>query len=146
MENTVPNNKQYYSGLSGLQLPIPKYLFPPPYENVSRLTYYATFFNSIEINSSFYKIPRPETVAKWAASVPEHFRFTFKFWKGITHSKGLDFNEDDVVSFMDSINSVSERKGCLLIQFPPSIGSAYTIQLERILSCIKETDPMQGSA
>jgi len=144
MENTVPNNKQYYSGLSGLQLPIPKYLFPPPYENVSRLTYYATFFNSIEINSSFYKIPRPETVAKWAASVPEHFRFTFKFWKGITHSKGLDFNEDDVVSFMDSINSVSERKGCLLIQFPPSIGSAYTIQLERILSCIKETDPDHG--
>ena len=144
MENTVPNSKQYYSGLSGLQLPIPKYLFPPPYENVSRLTYYATFFNSIEINSSFYKIPRPVTVAKWAASVPEHFRFTFKLWKGITHNKDLDFNEDDVVSFMDSINSVGERKGCLLIQFPPSIGSAYTIQLERILSCIKETDPDHG--
>lgn len=141
MKNIAPYTKHYYSGLSGLQLPIPKYLFPPPFENVSRLTYYATFFNSIEINSSFYKIPKPVTVAKWADSVPEHFRFTFKLWKGITHSKGLNFNDADVIAFLDSINAVSEKKGCILIQFPPSIGSTYTIQLERILSCIKESNP-----
>lgn len=133
----------FYSGLSGLQLPIPKYLFPPPYENASRLTYYASFFNSIEFNSSFYKIPKPATVAKWAASVPDQFRFTFKLWKGITHNKALNFNEEDVLAFFNSINAVKEKKGCLLIQFPPSLGKEYTIQLEKLLSCIIEVDPTQ---
>lgn len=132
---------QFYSGLSGLQLPVPKYLFPPPYENASRLTYYASHFNSIEFNSSFYKIPRPLTVAKWAASVPENFRFTFKLWKGITHNKELNFKEEDVPAFIDSINSVNEKKGCLLIQFPPSLGKEYLSQLDKLLSCIIESDP-----
>lgn len=141
MKNTTPAiPHHFYSGLSGLQLPIPKYLFPPPYENVSRLTYYATFFNSIEFNSSFYKIPRAVTVAKWAASVPDNFRFTFKLWKGITHNKGLDFNEEDVHAFFDAINAVNEKKGCLLIQFPPSLGKVYLGQLEHLLRCIKEVN------
>lgn len=134
---------QFYSGLSGLQLPIPKYSFPPPFENASRLTYYASIFNSIEFNSTFYKVPQPATVAKWAASVPENFRFTFKIWREITHSKGFNFNREDIVSFLDSINSVGEKKGCLLIQFPPSIGVEYRSQLERLLSCILELDPAQ---
>ena len=142
--NTAPDfQNQFYSGLSGLQLPIPKYSFPPPYENASRLTYYATFFNSIEFNSSFYKIPQTATVAKWAASVPENFKFTFKLWKGITHNKGLNFNEEDVIAFFNSINSVNEKKGCLLIQFPPSLGREYAIQLENLLSSINESDPTQ---
>lgn len=142
--NTSPDLKHlFHSGLSGLQLPIPKYLYPPPYKHASRLTYYSSLFNSIEFNSSFYKIPQPATVAKWAASVPEHFRFTFKLWKGITHKKGLNFDKQDVVSFFKSINSVKQKKGCLLVQFPPSIDRETTIQLEKFLSCIKGTDPMQ---
>src|SRR5690606_2691841 len=136
-------SKSFYSGLSGLQLPMPKYLFPPPYENASRLTYYASHFNSIEFNSSFYKIPQSKTVARWAASVPEDFRFTFKLWKGITHNKGFNFNEEDVVAFFNSINSVKEKKGCLLIQFPPGLGREYINQLEKLLSCINEFNPSQ---
>lgn len=133
----------FYSGISGLQLDIPKYLFPPPFENASRLTYYASLFNSIEINSSFYKIPQAATINKWAASVPEEFRFTFKLWKGITHNKALNFNKEDVSAFFNSINVVNEKKGCLLIQFPPSLGRAYIAQLDNLLSCIKETNITQ---
>ena len=141
-DQTAPGFKShFYSGLSGLQLPIPKYLFPPPFENVSRLTYYATIFNSIEFNSSFYKIPKPATVAKWAASVPEQFRFTFKMWKEITHNKGLNFKEEDVVTFFNSINAVNGKKGCLLVQFPPSLGSENIGQLGNLLSCIIKSDP-----
>ncbi len=126
----------FYSGLSGLQLHIPQYLYPPPYENASRLTYYSTFFNSIEFNSSFYKIPRTVTVSKWAALVPEKFKFTFKLWKEITHRKGLQFNEEDVSSFFESINFVQEKKGCVLIQFPPGLGKEYIVQLDKLLVCI----------
>lgn len=134
----------FYSGTSGLQLDIPKYLYPPPFENASRLTYYASLFNSIEINSSFYKIPQAATVAKWAASVSENFRFTFKLWKGITHSKSLNFNHEDVAAFFKSINSAKNKKGCLLIQFPPGLGREYTVQLDKLLSCIKETNTTQA--
>ena len=132
-----------YSGLSGLQLPIPKYRFPPPFEDASRLTYYASIFNSIEINSSFYKIPKDVTVGKWAASVPEHFKFTFKLWKGITHNKGFNFKKEDVVAFFDSVNSVNEKKGTILIQFPPGVGIEYRSQLEELLNCILESNPTQ---
>lgn len=134
---------RFYSGLSGLQLPIPKYAFPPPFENASRLTYYASIFNSIEFNSTFYKIPQPATVAKWAALVPENFRFTFKIWKEITHSKGFNFNREDIVIFLNSINCVNEKKGCLLLQFPPGIGKEYRVQLKGLLRCIEELDPTQ---
>lgn len=133
----------FYSGLSGLQLPIHKYLYPPPFENASRLTFYAYLFNSIEINSSFYRIPQSATVTKWAASVSEKFRFTFKLWKEITHSRDLIFNKEDVSAFFNSINSVNGKKGCLLIQFPPGLGREFNVQLYNLLTCIKEADTTQ---
>ena len=128
---------QFYSGTSGLLLPVPKYRFPAPFENASRLTYYASLYNSLEVNSSFYKIPQPSTIARWAASVPQHFRFTFKLWQGITHKSGLEFLEEDVVRFVRTIDQVGEKRGCLLIQCPPGIGIEYTMQLEYLLQCIR---------
>ena len=127
---------RFYSGLSGLQLHIPKNLYPPPYENASRLTYYSTFFNSIEFNSSFYKIPRAVTVTKWAALVSDKFKFTFKLWKEITHRKGLHFNDQDISAFFESINFVQDKKGCVLIQFPPGLGKEHFLQLDKLLACI----------
>ncbi|HKR06351.1 MAG TPA: DUF72 domain-containing protein [Bacteroidia bacterium] len=128
----------FYSGISGLVLPIPKYLFPAPYRDVSRLTYYATFFNSIEINSSFYKIPMAATVSKWVNSVNENFKFTFKLWKGITHTKDLDFKKSDVEFFFKSVNNAKDKKGCLLIQFPPGSGRGNIGQLEKLLKCVSK--------
>ena len=130
----------FYSGLSGLQLPVPKYLFPPEFENKSRLTYYSTLFNSIEINSTFYKIPKPATVANWSASVGDDFRFTFKLWKEITHCQQFSFKEQDLVRYFEAINSVNPKKACLLIQLPPGLGNEYIVQLERLLSCIRQID------
>jgi uncharacterized protein YecE (DUF72 family) len=142
--NVLPDfSRRFYSGTSGLQLPISKSLFPPPYEQASRLTYYASLFNSIEINSSFYKVPQSTTVARWAESVPENFKFTFKLWKEITHSRGLNFRETDVVQFFRSINAVQDKKGCMLIQFPPSLGVDRMAQLEKLLSCIQDLNSTQ---
>lgn len=126
----------FYSGLSGLQVPVPKYLFPEPHQNSSRLTYYATFFNSIEINSTFYKLPLAKTISNWISSVPEDFRFTFKLWREITHVKELDFKEADVASFFNVISKANSKKGCVLIQFPPSLGKAHIMQLDALLRCI----------
>ena len=138
MEKFVSDS--FFSGLSGLQLPIPKHLFPSPFKDSSRLTYYASLFNSIEINSTFYKIPQEATVAKWAASVRKQFKFTFKLWKEITHSKGFTFSKSDVWTFFKAINSVEDQRGCILIQLPPGVGKEYIPQLEELLGCMSEVN------
>jgi uncharacterized protein YecE (DUF72 family) len=135
--NKLPN---FYSGLSGLVLPVPKYMFPEEHQNSSRLTYYATFFNSIEINSTFYKLPMQKTIDKWASSVPEDFKFTFKLWQEITHKRELEFKESDVALFFNAISTAGHKKGCVLIQFPPSLSSAYIHQLDALLRCVAQAN------
>ncbi len=136
---SIPNS--YYAGISGLQLPVPKYLYPPEHQASSRLTYYSTFFNSIEINSSFYKVPMKTTVGKWASSVNDNFRFTFKLWKQITHNKNLVFDEIDIHHFIQTIAYAGHKKGCLLIQFPPSLKNENINNLDKLLNVIKTADP-----
>lgn len=119
-----PMNKstRFYCGTSNVELPVPnKTHFPPEYQDKSRLCYYASLYNTVEINSSFYKIPLPRTVARWATEVPDDFRFTFKLWKGITHARELIYDAADIERFFTAIDSVGDKKGCLLIQFPASI-------------------------
>ncbi|HYG01982.1 MAG TPA: DUF72 domain-containing protein [Chryseosolibacter sp.] len=130
---------KYFSGLSGLQLPVPKYEYPPEHQHRSRLSYYATFLNSIEINSSFYKIPIGKTVGRWASSVPANFRFTFKLFKELTHCKFLEFNPDHIQKFIESINNVGEKQGCILVQFPPSLTTSSIHRFESLLKHIRNT-------
>ena len=130
----------FYSGTSGLVVPVPKHSFPPEFEDKSRLTYYASLLNSIEINSSFYKLPRSITIRKWAESVPDGFKFTFKLWKEVTHNKGLTFRTEDLENFMMAINEAGNKKGCLLIQFPPSLKADNILQLSHLLDAIQNTN------
>jgi uncharacterized protein YecE (DUF72 family) len=137
MENHIPSSS-FYSGISGLQLNIPKYRFPEEFQHSSRLTYYASLFNSIEINSSFYKIPQAKTLARWANEVPADFRFTFKLYREITHSKEHHIDPSVVREFIHSIDSVYPKSGCILVQFPPGMGNEYFRKLEVLLSEIQE--------
>jgi uncharacterized protein YecE (DUF72 family) len=136
----MSNEGIFYGGISGLQIPIPKRDFPPEFVDKSRLNFYASLFNSIEINSSFYKVPLATTVAKWALDVPENFKFTYKLWRDITHNKELLFKPEDVDRFIKVINHAGNRKGCLLVQFPPSITIACLVQLEYLLSVVRNID------
>jgi uncharacterized protein YecE (DUF72 family) len=129
-----------YSGTSGLVIPMKKELFPHEFRNKSRLTYYASLFNSIEINSSFYKMPLASTVKKWSESVPGNFRFTFKYPKTITHSKDLIFNPGDIEKFMQIIAASGDKKGCLLVQFPPSIKVEKLNIIKKLLMLIQRED------
>jgi uncharacterized protein YecE (DUF72 family) len=130
----------FYGGISGLLVPIPKRDFPPEFADKSRLNFYASLFNSIEINSSFYKLPQAKTLAKWALDVPENFKFTYKLWRDITHNKDLFFKPEDVDRFIQVINHAGNKRGCLLVQFPPSITVANRGQLEYLLSVIRNID------
>ncbi|BAU52363.1 DUF72 domain-containing protein [Mucilaginibacter gotjawali] len=131
---------QFYGGTSGLLLAMPKRDFPPEHHDKSRLAFYALHQNSIEINSSFYKLPRAKTISRWVAEVPDQFLFTFKLWKGITHQKELLFNNNDVTRFMEAISSANEKRGCLLIQFPPGLQANAKPQLQELLKSVKAYD------
>ncbi|MBD1363829.1 DUF72 domain-containing protein [Mucilaginibacter sp. ZT4R22] len=133
----MENEGKYYSGTSGLVLPVPNKLsYPPNYQDKSRLCYYASLQNSIEVNSSFYKVPMAATVQKWAADVPENFCFTYKLWRNVTHNKGLIYNPEDITRFMQVIAQAGDKKGSLLVQFPASITIANRPQMEMLLQDI----------
>ncbi len=112
-------------GTSGIVVPGTKQDYPEQYRSGSRLSYYSSLFPTVEINSTFHKIPMPSTLAKWSAEVPESFKFTVKLWQGITHAKKLKINSDDIDLFMNTVDSIGNKKGCLLVQFPGSITSDY---------------------
>lgn len=127
----------FYSGTSNTVLPIKQAEFPLEFRGASRLTYYASLFSSVEVNSTFYKLPKPATVEKWRGSVPDHFKFTFKVPKAVTHAKGLQFSVDELEVFVETVAQVGDKKGCLLVQFPPSVKREQQEELEGILECLK---------
>lgn len=134
----------FYSGCSGLHLTVPRSQYPPEFEGKSRLAYYSSLFNSIEINSIFYKLPRYSTVINWAETVPDDFRFTFKVSKTITHAKGLDFAVRDVDDFIKTVKNIGNKKGCLLAQFPPSIKIERLNEIQNLLEALGEATQNSG--
>lgn len=132
----------FYTGTSGLLLPVRnKEFYPEAFKSKSRLCYYGSLFNSIEINSSFYKVPMASTVARWAGDTPEDFKFTFKLWRDITHNKGLTFQAEHIHLFFERIALVGDKKGSLLVQFPGSIKLLHMRELEQLLLQVRAADP-----
>lgn len=87
----------------------------------SHLERYARVFSCVEINSSFYRAHQPKTYARWAASVPDDFRFSVKMPRTISHDRRLEKAEADVASFLEQAGCLGDKLGCLLLQLPPSL-------------------------
>lgn len=85
------------------------------------LGHYARVFNSLEIDSTFYYIPRPEVVTAWHARTPREFRFTAKLPRVITHERSLVDVDDVLTPFLSSMALLGQRLGCLLVQLPPAL-------------------------
>jgi len=97
------------------------------------LAEYASRFNSVEINNSFYRIPAPNTVAEWASQTPTGFRFAAKFPQSISHAPGLSFEEGKLFAFLRSMSQLGPKKGPLLIQLPPTLRADHADGLRRLL-------------
>ena len=80
---------------------------------------YTRRFNSVEINSTFYRIPRRETVKSWADTAPEGFVFSAKFPRGISHSPGLRPPDGKLDAFLSNLELLGSKLGPLLLQLPP---------------------------
>ncbi|CAG8870512.1 hypothetical protein PS627_04020 [Pseudomonas fluorescens] len=90
-------------------------------EQGSHLQRYAATLPAVEINTSFYRPHKPETYRRWADAVPEHFRFSVKVPREITHIQGLVECESLLQAFLDECGELGDRLGCLLVQLPPSL-------------------------
>jgi uncharacterized protein YecE (DUF72 family) len=127
-----------YIGTSNVVIPGSKKTFPEEFRSGTRLQYYSSLFNSVELNSTFYKLHKADTFRKWTDEVQDDFRFTIKLWREITHQKKLKYSLTDLDAFMQSAFHVGRKKGCLLIQFPPSITADLTDTVAGLLELIDE--------
>lgn len=87
----------------------------------THLERYARVFPCTEINSSFYRSHQEKTYARWAASVPERFRFSVKMPRSITHELRLRRCESPLQAFLSEVAALGPKLGCILMQLPPSL-------------------------
>jgi uncharacterized protein YecE (DUF72 family) len=96
----------------------------------SHLQRYATLFNTVEINSCFYRPHRRSTYERWADSVPDVFRFAVKLPKAITHEQRLVGAEARLDQFLEETSGLGPKRGPILIQLPPSFGFDPTVVVD----------------
>jgi uncharacterized protein YecE (DUF72 family) len=82
------------------------------------LPFYSTRFNSLEVNSTFYRLPLETTLARWRDIAPESFVFAVKASRFITHVKRLEDAEGSVLPFLDRIRCLGAKLGPVLLQLP----------------------------
>ncbi len=80
------------------------------------LKQYASVFNSVEGNTTFYRAPNADTVKRWGEQVTDEFKFCFKFPQGITHYKRLKNVNDEVQSFLELFDPIRNKLGPFHIQ------------------------------
>ncbi len=99
-------------------------------------------FNTIELNTTHYRIPTAETVARWYEQTPEDFRFCPKVPQSISHSRTLGLDSPDLPTFTEAIAGLGEKLGCCFIQLPPYFSPASLDVLERFLDAWPGTLPL----
>ncbi len=100
------------------------------------LKQYASVFNSVEGNTTFYNIPDAQVIKKWGEQVPDGFKFCFKFNRSITHQKRLQGVEEDVLRFIDVFEPIQGYLGPFHIQLPPQFSPEELTRLEKLLGIL----------
>jgi uncharacterized protein YecE (DUF72 family) len=92
-------------------------VYPPGTSNRDFLKFYSQQFNSVELNTSFYRIPDLATVDSWKQSVSKNFQFCPKFFQGISHQNLLETQKLTQL-FCDSVTELKENLGLSFLQLP----------------------------
>ena len=101
------------------------------------LAYYAARLPAVEINNTFYRMPKPALLESWAAQVPPEFRFILKASQRITHRKRLKEDGDEVAYFFQTAATLGDRLGPTLVQLPPNLKKDLP-RLEAFLAVLPE--------
>jgi uncharacterized protein YecE (DUF72 family) len=101
------------------------------------LRFYAGRFATVEINNTFYRMPKRDVLASWADQVPERFRFVVKAPRRITHIKRLKEVESESVFLFENLSALGERLGAVLVQLPPNLPRDVE-RLEKFIASLPE--------
>lgn len=110
-----------YTGTSGWSYKEWKGSFyPDDLSDGDMLAYYAARLRSVEVNNTFYRMPRREVLEGWAEQVPPDFRFVLKASRRITHQAKLGDDAADALEYLiGNARVLGERLGAFLFQTPP---------------------------
>jgi len=97
------------------------------------LSQYASVFNTVEGNTTFYQVPEIETVIRWGEQVPEEFRFCFKFPKAVTHDRLLAGVGKQTLGFLELFEPIRDKLGPFHLQLSPHFSFQEFGQLEDLL-------------
>ena len=111
---------KWYIGTSGWHYKhwIGKF-YPADLKPEEQLDYYLMFFDTVEINNSFYRLPTRETFLKWHGDTPSKFLFSVKASRYITHMKKLNEADDAIELFLSHAGALAEKLATVLFQLPP---------------------------
>jgi uncharacterized protein YecE (DUF72 family) len=113
---------QFFVGTSGYSYKEWKGTFyPQKLPAQEMLGYYAQRFSTVEINNTFYRMPKASVLETWAEQVPESFRFVLKAPQSITHRQRLKEAEDSTGYLLRTAAVLKNRLGPLLFQLPPNL-------------------------
>lgn len=113
---------KYFIGTSGWQYWHWKKVFYP--ENLSSkdfFDYYIKYFDTTEINASFYRDIRETTFLKWYQNSPKNFIYSVKLNRVVTHFKRLKVDRKTLDNYINKISLLKEKLGVMLIQLPPGL-------------------------
>jgi uncharacterized protein YecE (DUF72 family) len=118
-----------YVGTSGWQYSHWRGIFyPGKLPQKDWFAYYAGRFQTVEVNNTFYRLPKAEVFQHWAEGSPPDFRFALKFSRYLTHIKRLREPSEPVERFLQAARPLGAKAGPLLLQLPPS----FEIDLDRL--------------
>jgi uncharacterized protein YecE (DUF72 family) len=134
----MPDAQQVLVGTSGYNYPEWRGSFyPEKFSTDKMLPYYAERFRTVEINYTFYRIPNEKLLTNWAAATPEHFSFTLKAPRRITHDSKLQRCEDLLQTFCRTATVLGSKLATLLFQLPPTFKKDAGV-LKAFVECIPE--------
>lgn len=112
--------------------------YPPEVKPEGRLEYYSKHFDSVELNASFYHLPRRKTFEGWGKKTPDRFVFSAKISKYITQNLKLKNTESPTKLFLKESQGLGKKLGVILVQLPPNLhGNAE--RLENFLKTLPTT-------
>ncbi len=128
-----------YIGCSGFSVGYWRGIFyPEDLPSKDYLNFYAKSLSAVEINSTFYRRPRPSTILKWKEQTGDHFKFFIKIPKTITHVKKLIETKDETLEFCNYISEhLQEKLAGFLFQLPPSFHYSEE-NLEKVIDSVSE--------
>jgi len=112
-------------------------LYPQFCPSADFLRCYSMTFSTVELDSTSYRIPTPETLDKWVKATPGNFRFAAWFPETVTHEGDVPSRVESAGSFLKIMSGLGDKLGPLLMQFPGSFGPDSLSVLEELLQQIQ---------